>query len=146
MDIITGKLGPRELALAGAFGVLLGLLPKDNLLFISLAGLFFFSHANLVVGIVLTGLVSIVAPWIHEYWAHPLGTKVLTAPGGQNVIGALFKIPLAPWTMLDKTVVLGSFLTGMLLFVPLYLVIWTPLKLVWPRPRRTEEQTTPGKE
>ncbi len=133
MDIITGKLGPRELALAGAFGVLLGLLPKDNLLFVALALLFFFSHANLVVGVLVTIIVSSFSPWVHEYWADSLGTMLLTSPGGQSVVGTPFKIPLMPWTMLDNTVVLGSFVTGAVLFFPLYFVIWFPLKMVWPK-------------
>ncbi len=133
MDIFTGRLGPQELALAGAFGVLLGLLPKDNLLFVMLACLFFFSHANLVVGVLITLVVSVFAPGFHEHFADPLGDAVLTAPVGQTVVGTLFRIPLVPWTMLDRTVVLGSFLTGAFLFFPLYALLWMPLKLAWPK-------------
>lgn len=138
MDTLTGRLGPREIALAAAFGLLLGLVPKLNLLFAVLAILFFLSHANIVIGLVLAIVVSFLTPWTYPT-AHRLGAEILQNPQVQQWGGQLYQIPVIPWLMLDNTVVLGSFLLGLVLFFPVFFVFWIPLKAIWPR--KEEPQT-----
>lgn len=137
MDTLTGKFGPREIALAFAFGILIGLIPKGNLLVALLALLFFFSRANFPVGILVLIVTSLAAPWSYSF-AHKIGLEILASTFGQDWGGRLFQIPLVPWTMLDNTVVLGSFLIGLVQFLPVFLLIWIPLKLIWPK-KKTEE-------
>lgn len=137
MDTLTGKIGPQEIALAFAFGILLGLIPKSNLLIVLIAILFFFSRANFAIGIVVTIIVSLIAPWLYPF-SHKIGLEILTSPFGQDWGGRLFQIPLVPWTMLDNTVVLGTFLIGLVQFVPVFLLIWISLKLVWPKKKRED--------
>lgn len=132
MNVITGRLGPREIALGTAFGVLMGLLPRDNLLFVGVAILFFFSHSNLVIGIVISVLTALAAPWTAPL-AHLIGQKILNTSAGQQIVGTLFQIPLLPWTMLDNTIVLGSFVLGLALFLPLFVIVWLPLKVLLPQ-------------
>lgn len=145
MDILTGRLGPREIALAFAFGILLGLVPKANLLFFALLILVFLSHANFGITLIVGVVVSFFAPWVHPT-AHEIGGTVLLSPIGQQIGAKLFQIPGVPWTMLDNTVVLGSFLIGLVLFFPVYFFVWAPLKLVWPRPKpKTPPAPSPAK-
>ncbi len=109
-------------------GVLLGLLPKTNLLAVLIALLLFLSYANLLVGAATTVIVSLIAPWIHPI-AHDIGGEILTSAVGQQIGGALFRIPLVPWTFLDNTVVLGSFLLGLVLLLPVFCVVWIAARI-----------------
>ncbi len=142
LDTFTGKWGPREIALAVAFGILIGLIPKENLTVVVMSILFFLSHANILLGLVVILIMSLAAPWIHPL-ASSLGGEILTSPSGNAVITAMFHAPLLPWTSLNNTVVLGSLMMGLVLFLPVFLVIWMPLKMIWPKnAEATEEEET----
>ncbi|MDR2755651.1 MAG: DUF2062 domain-containing protein [Planctomycetaceae bacterium] len=132
MNTLLGRFGHREIALGIAFGVLLGLLPKTNLLFVVLVIFFFLSHANIIIGILTTLVLSFFAIWFYPL-ADQIGREILVSAFGQQVIGILFCVPVIPWTMLDNTVVLGTFLLGLLLFLPIFLVVWVPLKIFLPK-------------
>ncbi|MDR3198252.1 MAG: hypothetical protein LBU34_10335 [Planctomycetaceae bacterium] len=144
MDTFTGRFGAYEIALGVAFGVLLGLLPKANLLFAVFLIFFFLSHANIVIGVLATLIISFFASWIYPL-ADPIGREILVSVQGQRVIGILFSIPVVPWTMLDNTVVLGMFLLGVLLFLPIFLVVWIPLKILLPKKKEQPPKSTPPK-
>jgi uncharacterized protein (TIGR03546 family) len=141
MNTLTGRLGPREIALGIAFGVLLGLLPKSNLLFVILAIFFFLSHANIVIGVLATLVVSFLASWIDPF-AEWIGRGILLSETGQQIIGNLSCLPVVPWMMLDNTVVLGMFLLGLILFLPIFLAVWIPLKIVYPKKSEKKEPKT----
>jgi uncharacterized protein (TIGR03546 family) len=140
MDTLTGRFGAREIAFGITFGVLLGLLPKGNLLFVIFAILFFLSHANIVIGVLATLVISFFAPWLYPL-ADRIGHEILLSVIGQQVIGNLFQIPLVAWTMLDNTVVLGMFLLGLVLFLPIFFVVWIPLKIILPKKKEQTKKT-----
>ncbi|MDR1142010.1 MAG: DUF2062 domain-containing protein [Planctomycetaceae bacterium] len=144
MNTLTGRLGPREIALGITFGVLLGFLPKANLLFVVFAILFFLSHANIIIGVLTTLVISFFAPWLYPL-AERIGCEILVSAQGQQIIGTLFCIPVVPWTMLDNTVVLGMFLLGLLLFLPVFLVVWIPLKIILPKKKEQPPEPIPQK-
>ncbi|MDR0338182.1 MAG: DUF2062 domain-containing protein [Planctomycetaceae bacterium] len=144
MNILIGRFGAYEIALGLAFGVLLGFLPKANLLFVILAIIFFLSRANIIIGVLATLVISFFAPWLYSF-ADWLGREILMSAQGQQIIGMLFCIPVMPWTMLDHTVVLGMFLLGVLLFLPVFLVAWIWLKIVLPKPKEQPPKPIPTK-
>ncbi|MCL2742792.1 MAG: TIGR03546 family protein [Planctomycetaceae bacterium] len=144
MDIITGKFGPREIAFAVSFGILLGLLPKDNLTAAAIAVVFFLSRANLVLGVVITIIVSFLSPFYYPI-AHRIGLEILTSDFGQEWGAALFQYPLVPWSMLDNTVVMGSFATGLALFLPVWFIVWLPLKLFWKKEETKQKKKEESK-
>jgi uncharacterized protein (TIGR03546 family) len=141
MDIITGKFGPREIAFAFSFGILLGLLPKDNLLAAAVAVIFFLSCSNLITGVIIAVIVSFFSPF-YDPLAHRIGLEILTSDFGQQWGAGLFRYPLVPWTMLDNTVVAGSFITGLVLFLPVWLAAYIPLKIFWKK--EETEKKKPG--
>ena len=118
----------RNIALAVALGLLLGIIPKANLLAVLIATLLLLSSAHLVVGLAVAVCVSLATPWIAPF-AHELGGFILTSTIGQQLGGLAFRLPLVPWTMLDNTIVLGSFLIGLVLFVPVFLLVWGMLSI-----------------
>lgn len=149
MDTLTGRFGPREIAQGVAFGLFLGLMigfpPKFNLLILLTGLVFFLSHANIVVGLAVTAIAALLAPWGYPFF-HRIGGEVLTSSFGQETGAALFRIPVLPWTMLDNTIVLGSFLVGLALFLPVFVVVWIPLKIVWPRTKEMPNEKPPADE
>ncbi len=134
MDTLTGRFGSREIAWGIALGFFLGIVPKANLLAVLIAMLLFLSHANILVGVGVAVVVSLASPWIASF-ADELGGFVLNSTLGQQLGGTAFRLPLVPWTMLDNTLGLGSFLIGLLLFFPVFLIVWTPLRLFMPQPQ-----------
>jgi len=133
---------PRQLALGCAFGVLLGLLPKGNLLAL-FAGLIFFSvRVNLSVGMLTALLLSFVAGFI-DPMAHRFGRFLLSAPPLESLWTVLYNTPIIPWTRFNNTVVLGNFGFGLLLFYPVYRAT-VPLFEAWKKvqARRSQRQAT----
>lgn len=110
---------PRQLALGCAFGMLLGLLPKDNLLFVFLSTLVFACRVNLSAVVMATLAFSVVASFLDPI-VHPLGWRILTAEPLVPHWERLHRLPLAPWTAFNNTVVMGSLALGLMLFYPVY--------------------------
>jgi uncharacterized protein (TIGR03546 family) len=110
---------PRQLALGVAFGVVLGLIPKGNLLAVLVAMLFFSLRVNLQMGM-LTGLIVSFFAALLDPVTERLGHGLLTAPPLQGIWTFFYNTPLVPWTGFNNTVVLGSFVLGWLLFYPAY--------------------------
>ena len=112
---------PRQLALGIALGSLIGVLPKDNILFVGSVILLIVSGANLLTGAVacFIGCLStnLIEPVAHRLGQHLLAPDCLYAP-----VQSLMQLPLAPWTRLDNTVVAGCLFLGVVAFIPMYLI------------------------
>lgn len=110
---------PRQLALGVACGLVLGLVPKGNLLFAVIASVLLVLRTNLAVTALTALVVGILAP-LCDPIMHHLGQAVLTYPMLVPVWRWLYRQPLAAWTSMNNTVVMGSFLMSMMLFFPVY--------------------------
>jgi uncharacterized protein (TIGR03546 family) len=110
---------PRRLAFGFALGMLIGLVPKGNLTAAALGVIVLASRANLGTAALATGLFSWVGMWLDPL-THRLGTALLTREAWQVQCARLYELPLVPWTRLNNTVVLGSLLLGIGLFLPVY--------------------------
>lgn len=110
---------PRQLALGLAFGIVLGLIPKGNLLAILMGMLFLSLRVNLQMGM-LTGLVvSFFAAFLDPV-TDRVGQSLLTAPPLQSLWTWFYNQPILPWTGFNHSIVLGSFVVGWALFYPAY--------------------------
>jgi uncharacterized protein (TIGR03546 family) len=118
---------PRQIALGFCFGFLLGLMPfwtvQGFLVFLIL----FFVNINLSAGTVATLLASALAYLIDPVF-HAIGFFVLTQINAlQSFWEWLYNTPLGPLSRFNNTVVMGSFVGGLLLCFPIY---WGMAKLV----------------
>jgi len=106
-------------ALAIAVGMLIGLLPKENILVA-----FFALLLVLIPGRLIYGILSIVGFTLLSITLDPvantIGTKLLDTSAIQSLGSTLYTFPLGAWTMLNNTVVLGQLIIGTLLFLPVY--------------------------
>lgn len=127
---------PRVLAASLAFGLLIGFIPKDNLLAPLLGVLLLALRFNLTLATASAAFFSGVAAMLDPI-ADALGRAVLTHPMLSPLWAWLYEIPLLPWTRFNNTVVMGSLLLALGLACPLYLaahelvVRYRPLVAAW---------------
>jgi len=111
---------PNQMALGFALGVVIGLVPKGNLIAISLMVILGAVRVNLGIGM-LTAFVFSWAGMLLDPLTHRIGQALLTAESLLPFWTELYNQPLAPWTRFNNTVVLGSFVLGLLLMIPAFL-------------------------
>jgi uncharacterized protein (TIGR03546 family) len=117
---ITGQTAPGELAGAVALGMMIALVPKGNLLAQGLILLAFLVGINTALAGV-SAAVFLVATPLTDRIADRIGYALLVQAEGLRPFWAwLYNRPLLPWTAFNNTLVLGSFLLGLGLFLPVY--------------------------
>lgn len=117
---------PRQIAWGAALGMLLGLVPKGNLTALVLAVMLFSLRVNLAAGL----LTAAVCGWIGmalDPVAHRIGWQILTHRPLQPTFARCYELPLAPWSGLNNTVVVGQFVLGLYFVYPVY---WLALRSV----------------
>lgn len=109
----------RQMAVAAAFGVLLGLVPKGNLLAVGLSCAFLSVRVHLATGAVV-GLAATFLAGSLDTLFHNLGEAILTRPSFQALFAQLYELPFGPWTAFNNTIVCGSLVVGLVAFYPTY--------------------------
>ncbi|MEM9825729.1 MAG: TIGR03546 family protein [Planctomycetota bacterium] len=133
--VIAARRQPAQLAWGLAFGLLLGVIPHGNLLaLVLLIGILCLKLNHAAMGLTALG-VTFVASTMDPV-SHQVGDWVLTQPSLQSLLVSAWALPLVPWTDLNNTVVMGSFLIGVAALVPTFLVTYPVLK--WLAPRDSE--------
>jgi len=122
---------PHQIALAVAIGIMLGLIPKANLLAFVLVVALFLLRCNLGFGILTAALVSLATIRI-DAKVDLLGTKLLTNASVIDLEATLNQYPLFAWTSLNNTLVLGSFVAGLIVFLPVYLIVHSVCRVFTP--------------
>ena len=122
---------PHQIALAVAFGVILGLVPKANLIALVLVLALFLLRCNLGFGIMTAALVSLAMSRLDLY-ANRLGTQLLERPAVVDFINTLFQYPFFAWSAINNTVVLGSFVIGAAAFLPVYAIVFMICRIFLP--------------
>lgn len=110
---------PNQLAAGFALGMVLGFMPKANLIALSILVLLFSLRVNKGMGLAAACLFSLTQPLIDTV-GHKLGLYVLSAPSMQSTYATIFSLPLGPWLEMNNTAVIGSFLLGLYAFYPAY--------------------------
>lgn len=118
-QILAGNDTPRQTAWGLALGMMVGLLPKGNLLAIGLGMLVCALSINRAAAILALGLFSYVG-WALDDFAHRLGSLVLTWPAARDSLTWLYDQPLGPWLGFNNTIVMGQLLLGLYFFYPAY--------------------------
>ena len=116
---LTEDSSSRQLAWGVAFGVLIGLVPKDNLT----AAALMVGVSALRVNLAAVTLAAFLFSWcglLFDPLSHRLGYWLLTTGPLQPVWIWLYDLPLLPWTAFNNTVVLGSLLIGLVALYPVY--------------------------
>ncbi len=122
---------PRQLAMGFAIGMMIGLVPKGNLTAVVLSMILLGTRVNLA-----TGMLGVFAfSWLTS-WTDPLADRIgyglLTHEALQPAFAWFYNLPLAPWTAIDNTLVFGSLVLGIWLFVPIYHLAYVAFEKIQP--------------
>lgn len=110
---------PGQLAAGFAIGMVIGLVPKGNLIALSLCVLLFSIRCNKGLGLAAAIAFSFVGPWTDPF-AHRLGLAALSFRPLEATYASIFNLPLGPWLGLNNTVVVGSLLMGLYAAYPIF--------------------------
>lgn len=120
--ILNDKTDPREIAGAVALGAMVGLLPGFKLLSLLIFLVIFLVNVNLSSALLAVVLFKPLG-FILDPLAHHIGVLLLVKLTFLKPLWTfLYNIPLVPFTRFNNTVVLGSLVIGILLFIPLFLL------------------------
>ena len=128
---IAGRKYPNQLAWAVAFGLLLGIVPHGNLLAVALL----IVVLSLKINHAMAGLTAIAATFVAtklDPFSHQVGDFVLSQPQVREAAVNAWQLPLIPWTDLNNTVVMGSFLIGVGALVPVFVITYPVFRLFQP--------------
>ena len=121
LGAISSNTRPGAIAHAVSCGVLLGFMPKDNLLWYIL--FIFILFMNIQRG---AYALSILLGAAFTVFLDPLfdsvGYSILTVESMKPYYVSLLDIPFVAFTKFNNTVVMGSFVCGVAAYIPLYVL------------------------
>lgn len=112
---------PGEIAHAICCGMILGFMPKSNLLWYILFLLFCFLRINKACYLLFTVLFSLVTPYIDPIF-NKIGYSILSFEPLFPTYRRMLDIPYLPLTKFNNTIVMGSLASGIVLYVPMYII------------------------
>jgi uncharacterized protein (TIGR03546 family) len=115
---------PGDIAHAVSLGLILAFVPKGNLLWPFLFVFTFFIRSNKGAFFLSMILLTFVAPLVDPLF-ETIGYGVLSFSPLQGVYSSLYQTPFIGLTNFNNTIVAGSLVTGILLYVPVYLLFMT---------------------
>ena len=110
---------PNQLAAGFTLGMIIGLVPKGNLIAVSLCVLLFSMRVNKGLALVAAVLFSAIGPLVDSF-SHKLGLALLSTDALQSTYAMAFSLPLGPWLEFHNTVVAGTLTIGLYIAYPVY--------------------------
>lgn len=110
---------PQQIAAGLASGLMIGVVPKDNLL----AFVLFILVASFRISLPTLFFAAFVGSWIAAFFESRLnqvGEAILTSPALLPYWAYLYHLPLMPWTNFNHTQVMGGLVVGTVGWYPLY--------------------------
>ncbi len=121
---LNGYANPNQIAFAVSFGVILGFLPKNNGIWYIMFFLLCFFRINKAAFFFITLFCSLITPFLDPFF-HRAGTFLLEYQPLIPLYQTMLSVPLVPLTKFNNTIVMGSFISGILLFLPIFILFRT---------------------
>jgi uncharacterized protein (TIGR03546 family) len=122
---------PSQLAAGFTLGMIIGLVPKGNLIAMSLCVLLFSLRVNKGMALSAAVLFSMLSP-LADAFSHKLGHALLSTESLQSSYALAFGLPLGPWLGFHNTVLAGSLTLGLYIAYPVYWI--SHVLCIWLRP------------
>ncbi len=129
---LTANDSARQIAWGFVLGMMIGLLPKGNLLLVMLTMLLCALRVNKPAGLLAAGIFSLVG-LAFDGVAHRIGSLVLLWEPARPVHTWLYELPLGPWMGLNNTVVVGQLILGLYFAVPVYYLMFRFARRIQPK-------------
>lgn len=110
---------PRQMSLGLALGVLVGLVPKGNLLAISLGILLAATRVNLAIASLAIVICTLMSGYCDSFFDQ-IGGYVLSQPSLQGLWTDMANTRIVPWTNFNNSIVMGSFVVGLAMIWPVH--------------------------
>lgn len=111
-----------EIAHAFSLGLILGFMPKNNLLWYLLFVLFLFVRINKGGYFIMMILGALIAPLLDTLF-DSVGYFVLTLKPLESFFATLLDIPFVGFTKFNNTIVMGSLACGIVCYVPYFFLM-----------------------
>lgn len=118
---------PGDIAHAVSLGLILAFVPKGNLLWPILFVFTFFIRSNKGAFFLSMILLTFVAPLLDPLF-ESVGFAFLSFGPLQGAYAAMYRTPFVGLTMFNNTIVAGSLVAGLILYVPVYLLFMALVK------------------
>ena len=121
LGAISSNTRPGAIAHAVSCGVLLGFMPKDNLLWYILFIFILFMNIQrgaYALSILLGAALTVFLDPLFD----SVGYSILTVESVKPYYASLLDIPFVAFTKFNNTVVMGSFVCGVAAYIPLYVL------------------------
>jgi uncharacterized protein (TIGR03546 family) len=115
---------PHELAIGFTLGIIIGLVPKGNLIALSLCVMLFSLRCNKGISLIAAVLVAFATTWTDPV-AHTIGNFILSIDSLQANYASALQMPIGPWLGFNNTVVAGSLMMGIYAAYPTYWITRT---------------------
>jgi uncharacterized protein (TIGR03546 family) len=119
---LNGNRSKTQIAAGWSWGILLGLVPPGNLLWVVLFIVsFFFTHhhgSKLVILILIKLFFPFIAPQLDI-----IGWEILHIEALEGFYRTLYNTPFVLFTRFNNTLVAGGFIGGIVLFIPVFLLV-----------------------
>lgn len=126
---------PSQIANSFCIGFILGVMPKNNLLWWLVFVFFMFVRINKAGYFIMMLLGAFISPYLDPTF-HKIGEFVLTYEPLVPVYSKLLEIPFVGFTRFNNTIVCGSLVAGIIAYIPLYIFmlifIWVWRKWIAP--------------
>jgi uncharacterized protein (TIGR03546 family) len=119
---------PGEVAAGFAMGIWLALIPSGNLLWIFLLLITLLIKVHFSVALVAMGIGKLFTGLL-DGLLHEAGYSVLTVPSLESFFTSLYNTPFIPFTLFNDSIVMGGFIAGFVLFIPIYILLVLLVKL-----------------
>lgn len=129
LKALSSNTSPSEIANAVAMGILLGFMPKSNILWIFLCVFVLFMRLQRATYLIFMAIGSLFAPLLDPLF-DVIGTWILTRQCLYPFYRWLLNIPFIAFTKFNNTIVMGSLFSSLILYAPLYF-LFRFLVLLW---------------
>ncbi len=118
-NALVSENGRKQIAWGIALGVLIGIVPKGNLMAVGLAAILFAVRVHLLSAMLTIAVCSLFGFLCDPFFDH-MGRTILNVAPLQGLYARIYEMPFAPWTSFNNTVVMGTLFVGILQLYPTY--------------------------
>lgn len=127
LKAFNANVKPSQIANSFCIGLILGFMPKNNLLWYILLVFFAFVRINKPGYFIMMIVGSCLAPLADSLF-DKVGYAVLTFSPFENFYVWLLDVPFVGFTRFNNTIVCGSLISGIICYIPLYILMYFIIK------------------
>ena len=121
LKLLNSNSKPSQIANSFCIGLVLGIMPKGNLLWILVFVFFLFVRINKACYGIMILVGMLLAPSFDPLF-DTVGYAVLTYAPLENIYASLLNIPFVGFTKFNNTIVSGSLVCGLIAYIPFFVL------------------------